>query len=222
MSRGGDDYAELAQGRPIFHWFMLARARGLLRGKRVSIFHPEETGMNTHRRNHLRPDPAGAGHRRAWRVVAVACTVRIYWRVGSTDRAVAQYVARCSSGSRASRCVVAVAAAAVAPRISPAAHYAIASRSSASDSSLSMKQRDAGSETRLDAAERFAGGLRRRRRRTECAADPRLRLFEFSDDARPVQKSVLDLVPAGKTTRFHKSVGTMLNTPGRTTRRSTR
>ncbi len=81
------------------------------------------------------------------------------------------------------------------------------------DSSASMKQRDAGSKTRMDAAKDLLtsadivgqNGI---------AADPRLRLFEFSDDARPVQQSILDLAPAGKTTRFHKALGTMLNTPG--------
>src|SRR6185312_15606597 len=81
------------------------------------------------------------------------------------------------------------------------------------DSSASMKQRDAGSKTRLDAAKDLLttsdivgpNGI---------AGDPRLRLFEFSDDARPVPQSILDLAPAGKTTRFHKVLGTMLNTPG--------
>ena len=81
------------------------------------------------------------------------------------------------------------------------------------DSSASMKQRDAGSKTRLDAAKDLltsadiVGP-------NGTATDPRLRLFEFSDDARPVQQSILDLAPAGKTTRFHKALGTMLNTPG--------
>src|SRR5262249_55915337 len=77
----------------------------------------------------------------------------------------------------------------------------------------SMKQRDAGSKSRIDAAKDLlttsdivgANGV---------ATDPRLRLFEFSDDARPVSQSILDLDPAGKTTRFHKALGTMLNTPG--------
>jgi hypothetical protein len=81
------------------------------------------------------------------------------------------------------------------------------------DSSASMKQRDAGSKTRMDAAKDLltssdivgVNGI---------ATDPRLRLFEFSDDARPVPQSILDLAPAGKTTRFHKVLGTMLNTPG--------
>ena len=81
------------------------------------------------------------------------------------------------------------------------------------DSSLSMKQRDAGEKTRFDAAKNLlqdAGALAA----NGTAADPRLRLFEFSDDARPLQQSLFDLVPAGKTTRFHKSIGTMLSTPG--------
>ncbi|MGD0745978.1 MAG: hypothetical protein ABSA45_12565, partial [Verrucomicrobiota bacterium] len=43
-------------------------------------------------------------------------------------------------------------------------------------------------------------------------ADPRLRLFGFSDDARPLQQSIFDLVPTGKTTLFHKSINTMLST----------
>jgi hypothetical protein len=81
------------------------------------------------------------------------------------------------------------------------------------DDSLSMKQRDVGGKSRLDAARELllnsgavaANGL---------AADPRLRLFAFSDDARPLSRTVLDLTPTGRTTRFHKSLGTMLNAPG--------
>ena len=80
------------------------------------------------------------------------------------------------------------------------------------DTSLSMKQHDAGGETRLDAAKNLlqtSGAVTS----SGMPTGPLLRLFEFSDDARPVQKSVLDLVPAGKTTLFHKSVGTMLSAP---------
>jgi hypothetical protein len=80
------------------------------------------------------------------------------------------------------------------------------------DTSLSMKQRDAESVTRLDAAKNLLlsadavapNGL---------AADPRLRLFEFSADAAPVRGSAFDLVAKGTTTRLNKSVLTMLNTP---------
>jgi hypothetical protein len=81
------------------------------------------------------------------------------------------------------------------------------------DDSLSMKQRDAGNETRFDAAKNLLldDGVVARNGLPE---NPRLRLFEFSDDARPIRKSILDLAPDGKTTRLHKSVTTMLNTTG--------
>lgn len=78
------------------------------------------------------------------------------------------------------------------------------------DSSLSMKQRDAGDKTRFDAAKNLlldSGAMAQ----SGMPADPHLRFFEFSDDARPLQQSMLDLVPTGKTTLFHKSVGTMLS-----------
>lgn len=81
------------------------------------------------------------------------------------------------------------------------------------DSSLSMKQRDAGAKSRMDAAKELlenSGVVAQ----NGVASDDRLRLFEFSDDARPLQQSILDLAPEGKTTRFHRSLGTMLNTPG--------
>ncbi|HEV7927476.1 MAG TPA: hypothetical protein VGR14_19145 [Verrucomicrobiae bacterium] len=78
------------------------------------------------------------------------------------------------------------------------------------DSSLSMKQRDAGDKTRFDAVKNLlleSGALAQ----NGMPADPHLRFFEFSDDARPLRQSVLNLVPTGKTTLFHKSVGTMLS-----------
>jgi hypothetical protein len=80
------------------------------------------------------------------------------------------------------------------------------------DTSLSMKQRDAGNESRFDAAKSL---LQESGVVTEAgvAGDPRLLLFGFADDARPLQQSVLDLEPTGKTTLFHKSINTMLNTP---------
>src|SRR6185369_8163325 len=81
------------------------------------------------------------------------------------------------------------------------------------DSSLSMKQRDVNRVSRMDAARNLlqesgvvaANGL---------PENGHLRLFEFDTDARPITKSVLDLAPAGKSTRFHRSITTMLNTPG--------
>jgi len=80
------------------------------------------------------------------------------------------------------------------------------------DTSRSMNQRDAGSESRFDAARNLlveSGAVGR----NGLALDPTHRVFEFSDDARPVQKSVLDLTPTGTTTRFHKSIGTLLAAP---------
>jgi hypothetical protein len=80
------------------------------------------------------------------------------------------------------------------------------------DTSLSMKQRDAGSESRFDAAKNLlqSSGVVAP---NGTASDPRLRLFGFSDDARPLPQSILDLVPTGKTTLFDKSVNTLLSAP---------
>jgi hypothetical protein len=80
------------------------------------------------------------------------------------------------------------------------------------DTSLSMKQRDAGNESRFDAAKNLlqASGVTAQ---NGTPADPRLRLFGFDEDARPLPRSILDLVPTGKTTFFHKSINTMLSTP---------
>ena len=80
------------------------------------------------------------------------------------------------------------------------------------DTSLSMKQRDAGNESRFDAAKNLlqSSGVVAP---NGIPADPRLSLFGFSDDARPQLQSILDLVPTGKTTLFDKVVNTMLSTP---------
>jgi hypothetical protein len=80
------------------------------------------------------------------------------------------------------------------------------------DTSLSMKQSDVGNESRFDAAKNLlqeSGAVTP----SGMSADPRLRLFGFSDDARPLLQSIFDLVPTGKTTLFHKSINTMLSTP---------
>ena len=77
------------------------------------------------------------------------------------------------------------------------------------DTSRSMKQRDVERGARLDAAKNLLveaeaigpNGL---------PANPRLRFFEFSADAQPVSKSLLDLAPNGTTTRLNQSVLTML------------
>jgi hypothetical protein len=80
------------------------------------------------------------------------------------------------------------------------------------DTSLSMKQRDADKSSRLDAATDLlidakvvsAVGV---------AENPRLRLFEFGGDAQPINKSILELRPKGKTTRLHQSIQTMRGSP---------
>lgn len=80
------------------------------------------------------------------------------------------------------------------------------------DTSLSMKQRDAGNKSRLDAAKNLlseSGAVAP----NGLPADSRLRLFGFADDARPLPQSIFDLVPAGKATLFHKSINTMLSAP---------
>ncbi len=79
------------------------------------------------------------------------------------------------------------------------------------DSSLSMKQRDLDGVSRIDAAKnllREAGVVTV----AGMVDDPRLRLFEFHQDATLLEKPVSDLVPHGRTTRFHQSVSTLLNT----------
>jgi hypothetical protein len=78
------------------------------------------------------------------------------------------------------------------------------------DSSLSMKQRDVQDESRLDAARNLlldSGAIAR----NGTVENPHVRLFEFGEDAHPIEKSILDLTASGKTTLFHKSVTTMLN-----------
>lgn len=80
------------------------------------------------------------------------------------------------------------------------------------DTSLSMKQRDADKTTRFDAARNLLmdSGLIGR---NGVAENPRIRAFEFGDDAKPLQKSLFNLSPTAKTTRLHRSITTMLNTP---------
>ena len=81
------------------------------------------------------------------------------------------------------------------------------------DTSASMKQRDVASAARLDAAKNLlveSGAVGR----DGVSENPRLRLFEFSDNAQPLTKSALDLAPRGKTTRINQSIQTMLNTAG--------
>lgn len=141
-------------------------------------------------------------------VVLLALTVRIYWRVGSTLgwwRNLALLLSRLAG-------IALVLVLLLQPSRREFLPPPTKDRVTlvGLDSSLSMKQRDAGNKSRFDAAKNLlqeSGALTQ----NGAAADPHLRLFEFSDDARPLQQSVFDLVPTGKTTRFQKSVGTLLS-----------
>ena len=79
------------------------------------------------------------------------------------------------------------------------------------DASRSMRQPDADRVARLDAVRQLLvdSGLVGRDGRP---VDARVRLFEFNDDAKPVSGSFLAVAPGGASTRFNKSVTTMLGT----------
>ncbi len=82
------------------------------------------------------------------------------------------------------------------------------------DTSLSMKQRDVNGATRYEAARNIlleSEALPK----SGLPEDPRVRLFEFGEDTRPVNTSVFDLASHDKTTHFHKSVVTALSTLAR-------
>jgi hypothetical protein len=78
------------------------------------------------------------------------------------------------------------------------------------DTSLSMKQTDAGKVARLDAAKALLteSALVSRDGRT---GEGRLRFFEFGEDALPAAGSPLELQPKAPGTRLHRSVSTTLN-----------
>jgi hypothetical protein len=79
------------------------------------------------------------------------------------------------------------------------------------DTSRSMKQVDAGQAARLDTArkELIKAGVVAE---SGLPGDPKIRLLEFSDGAKSVAGSILDLAAKGPTTRLHKSVVSMLGT----------
>ncbi len=80
------------------------------------------------------------------------------------------------------------------------------------DTSLSMKQNDAGGVTRFDAAKKLlqdAGAIAP----NGLAASTKTWLFGFAEDAHPILQSILDLTPTGRTTLIDKSVNTMLAAP---------
>jgi len=78
------------------------------------------------------------------------------------------------------------------------------------DTSLSMKQVDAERATRLDAAKNLLLEADICTRGGEVK-DARTRLFEFNEDASALTQPLFNVAPKGKTTRFHKSITTMLN-----------
>ncbi len=81
------------------------------------------------------------------------------------------------------------------------------------DTSRSMAQADVDKVARLDVAKSLLQDAHLFTR-DGAPSDPDLRLFEFSDDAVPGSRALTDLTARGKTTRFHRSVSTMLNSLG--------
>jgi len=80
------------------------------------------------------------------------------------------------------------------------------------DTSLSMKQQDAGNESRFDAAK---GLLRESGLVTDAGfpASQDVQMFGIDSDAHAITQSLLDIQPEGTTTLFHKSINSMLNAP---------
>ncbi|MEW6306075.1 MAG: hypothetical protein AB1705_21570 [Verrucomicrobiota bacterium] len=81
------------------------------------------------------------------------------------------------------------------------------------DTSRSMLQPDVEKQPRIEAARSLlmeAGVVRR----DGAVADSDVRWFEFHEDAAPLTGSLLELPAKGETTRFHRSVNTMLNSIG--------
>jgi hypothetical protein len=143
-------------------------------------------------------------------VVLLLATIRIYWRVGASigrGRNLFLMLARLAG-------IALVLLLLLQPSRRETLPPPIRNRVTlvGVDSSLSMKQRDVGGKSRLDSAKELLQSADAVRT-DGIATDEHLRLFEFSDDARPLQQSLLNLTPAGKTTRFQKALGTMLNTP---------
>ena len=81
------------------------------------------------------------------------------------------------------------------------------------DTSLSMKQKDADRATRLDAARKLLVDAEVVSS-SGASKEARTRLFEFNEDATPLLSPGQNLLAKGKTTRFHTSVTTMLNSTG--------
>ena len=143
-------------------------------------------------------------------VVLVALTARIYWRVGQ------------SIGAARNLTLLLLRLAGIALvlllLLQPSEHTALPPPTRdritliGLDTSLSMKQTDAGNVSRFDAAKKLlqdAGAIAP----NGLAASSKTWLFGFAEDAHPVLPSVLDLKPTGRTTLIDKSVNTMLAAP---------
>ena len=83
----------------------------------------------------------------------------------------------------------------------------------AMDSSLSMKQQDVEHASRWDAAVHLLIDSETVGK-NGTTDNPLLNLFQFGAEAQPITKSVLELAPSGKTTRFNQSIETMLMNTG--------
>jgi hypothetical protein len=81
------------------------------------------------------------------------------------------------------------------------------------DTSRSMKQTDVEKASRMDAAKNLLMDAELIPR-DGLIKDPSIRLFEFSENAVPVASSLLDLTPKGESTRFHRSINTVVNSLG--------
>jgi uncharacterized membrane protein len=81
------------------------------------------------------------------------------------------------------------------------------------DTSRSMEQMDVDKASRLEAAKNLLQEAELVPR-DGVVTDPTLRMFEFSEEAAPVSRSMADLAAKGQTTRFHHSITAMLNSLG--------
>jgi hypothetical protein len=140
----------------------------------------------------------------------LAATAWIYWQTGDSlgwKRRVALLLFRCAG-----------AALMMGLLLQPSRRYSLPPPTRdrvtlvALDTSLSMKQRDADGRSRFDAARNLladSGALTA----DGLAANSRMLMFQFDEDARSLPQSVFNLVPTGKSTRFNKSIDTLLSAP---------
>lgn len=158
-------------------------------------------------------------------IVMLFLTVRVYWRIGALVGRWRRFALAALRISGITLVLLLLLQPSVRDLLPPPARDRVTVIGL--DSSKSMNQRDAGGKSRFDAARELlldsnmsastsAVGGADAGVATEEGAPPEmpLRVFEFSDDARPIAGSLLELSAAGKTTRFHDSLATMLNVSG--------